>query len=317
MPRHPPHVYRRRRAVALAAVGALVVLAVTGVRGLGEERPPSRVRAAQQPTPAPPPPPPELPRGGRRLLPDHRIVAFYGAPQADELGVLGIGTPAQAVAKLNRQVRPYQRRPRPVLPALELIASVAAAHPGAGGMYRIRQPSSVIRRYLRAARRAWALLILDVQPGHSDFLTEAKALRRWLREPDVGLAIDPEWRMTGGQVPGTVIGSVSAEEVNRTSAWLAQLTARGQLPEKLFLMHQFTFDMIQGRARLQQREGLAMVLNADGFGTPEAKKSKYRAFVRDRRFHSGFKLFYSEDTRLMSPRAVLRLRPRPDVVIYE
>jgi len=59
------------------------------------------------------------------------------------------------------------------------------------------------------------------------------------------------------------------------------------------------------------------VLNADGFGTPEAKISKYDAFVRDRRFFPGFKLFYREDTRLMSPRDVLRLRPRPAVVIYE
>ena len=89
---------------------------------------------------------------------------------------------------------------------MELIAVVAAAHPGEGDRYNLRQPDSVIRRYLKAARKAKALLILDIQPGRSDFFTETKRLRKWLKEPDVGLALDPEWRMAPGQVPGKVIG---------------------------------------------------------------------------------------------------------------
>ena len=64
--------------------------------------------------------------------------------------------------------------------------------------------------------------------------------------------------------------------------------------------------------------GLAVTFNVDGFGTQPAKVSKYRSFTRQRgRFHDGFKLFYSEDTGLMTPRAVLRLRPPPDLIVYE
>ena len=85
---------------------------------------------------------------------------------------------------------------------MELIAVVAAAHPGPGDRYNLRQPDSVIRRYLKAARKAKALLILDIQPGRSDFFTETKRLRKWLKEPDVGLALDPEWRMAPGRGPG-------------------------------------------------------------------------------------------------------------------
>ena len=33
--------------------------------------------------------------------------------------------------------------------------------------------------------------------------------------------------------------------------------------------------------------------------------------------YNGFKLFFREDTGLMSPRDVLGLRPAPDVVVYE
>jgi len=312
-----PAVQRRRRTAAGAlalAVGVVVVLAL-GLLLLdgGDERKAAGKREARAA-----PPPPQLPRGGRTLLPGRRIVAFYGAPQAHELGELGIGSPASAARRLARQVRKYARKSRPVLPAMELITVVAAAHAGEGGRYNTRQEDSVIRRYLRAARRAKALLVLDIQPGRSDFFTETTRLRKWLKEPDVSLAIDPEWRMAPGQVPGQVIGSVGSREVNATSAWLDQLIQRHNLPQKLFLIHQFTNDMVDD-TKLKQRRGLAMVLNADGFGGQAVKKAKYHAFTRSPRpfFHEGFKLFYREDTDLMGPREVLRLRPPPDVVIYE
>jgi hypothetical protein len=297
----------------LLGVGVLGLVGLL-LRGGGGERPASAQRQAATATPEPP----QLPGGGRRLLPDRRIVAFYGAPQAAELGELGIGTPASAARRLAKQARPYRRKTRPVLPAMELIAVVAAAHPGEGERYNTRQEPKIINRYLRAARKAKALLILDIQPGRSDFFTEAQRLRRWLKEPDVGLAIDPEWRMGPGQVPGQVIGSVEAREVNATSAWLAQLIKKRNLPEKLFLIHQFTDDMVDD-TQLRERPGLSMVLNTDGFGGQPIKKAKYHAFTRSpRRFlHRGFKLFYREDTNLMKPRQVLRLRPPPDVVIYE
>ena len=161
------------------------------------------------------------------------------------------------------------------------------------------------------------LLILDIQPGRSDFLRETTRLERWLREPDVSLALDPEWRVSAGEVPGQVIGQVDAREVNATSSWLARLVDRHALPQKLLLIHQFHEDMVDDTL-LRRPPGLAVVLNADGFGGRAAKKSKYRFFARSApAFHRGFKLFYEEDTDLMSPRAVLRLRPSPDVVVYE
>ena len=141
-------------------------------------------------------------------------MAFYGAPQDDELGALGIGTPAQAARRLERQARPYRRGGKPVLPAFELIATVADAAPGPSGKYRSRQPARVIDRYLAAARKAKMLLVLDIQPGRADFLTEVKVFERWLEQPDVSLALDPEWHVGPGEVPGKTIGSVDASEVN-------------------------------------------------------------------------------------------------------
>jgi hypothetical protein len=314
---HSPAVYRRRRLTALAALAAVVaVVVIVLTRSDAAERPAAKGAEAEQPT-ATPEPKAELPRGGRRIIPDFRVVAYYGAPQDRQLGALGIGTPAQAARKLERQAKGYARRSRPVLPAMELIAVVAAAHPGEDGRYNLRQSDAVIRRYLKAARKAKALLILDIQPGRSDFFTETKRLRKWLKEPDVGLALDPEWRMGPGQVPGQVIGSVGAREVNATTAWLDQLVTKYDLPQKLLLIHQFTDDMIP-EAELKERKGLAYVLNVDGFGTQTLKIAKYKNFVAQaKHFHRGFKLFYSEDINTMTPAQVMRLSPRPDVIVYE
>jgi hypothetical protein len=307
----PRHIYWRRRLTALGGLAAVLVVAalLLGNGDAGDTQEPASSVEEQTP--------PELPRGGTSVLPEHRVVAYYGAPQSRELGALGIGTPRGAARRLARQARRYRGGDRGELPALELITVIANADPGDDGMYRARQSDSVIRRYLRAARQAKALLLLDIQPGRSDFFTETTRLEKWLSEPDVGLALDPEWRVAEGQVPGQVIGQVSSREVNATSAWLAQLVTEHGLPEKLFVIHQFTDDMVD-HTKLKLRDGLDMVLNVDGFGGREIKSQKYRRFAKQAPdFHHGFKLFYEEDTDLMTPRQVLRLRPRPEIVVYE
>jgi hypothetical protein len=222
------------------------------------------------------------------------------------------------MARLRKQARGYQRKTRPVLPALELISTLATAAPGPTGLYRDHLPGRTIDHYLRVARANHALLLLDIQPGRDDFFSETRRLLKWLREPDVGLALDPEWHIGPGQIPGKVIGSTTAEEVNRVTDWLSKLRQVRNLPEKLVVIHQFTSDMVQGKERVLKRPGLALTFNVDGFGGQPAKRSKYKDFTSETvRFHNGLKLFYKEDTNLMTPRQVMALHPRPDFVVYE
>jgi hypothetical protein len=300
--------------------GTVFLLAAAGVTTVvasGGSGPKPKLAQAVAKAKPKPRPPPELPGGGRELFPSHRIVAFYGAPQTVELGALGVGTPDQAGKKLLKQMRAYRRGGRKLLPAMELIAVVASNAPEPDNSYSYKQSNATVKRFLAAARRINALLILDIQPGHADFMRLTKHFGRVLREPDVGLALDPEWA-TPGAVPGKVIGSTDAATVNRVSAYLARIVAKYRLPEKLLVVHQFTESMIRDKQTLQRRPGVALVLNVDGFGDQPNKISKYVAFTHPRtRFRSGYKLFYKEDTNLMTPRQVLRLRPRPDLVIYE
>jgi hypothetical protein len=310
----------RRRVTALAVVGVAVAGVVVGVTVLGggggdhgaSAGTATTRDATHRPRPA------QLPGGGRRLFPDRRIVAFYGNPRDRELGALGIGTPAQAAARLVRQARPYGRRTRPVLPALELISTTATAAPGPDGLYRDHLSFAAIGRYLKAARQAKALLVLDLQPGRASFGPEIERLARWLREPDVGLALDPEWHVAPDAVPGHVIGSTDADVVNAAAAYLSRIVRERNLPEKLLLVHRFTDNMIARDERLRDYPGVRTVVNVDGFGSNVVKIAKYHNFVRRTpAVGRGFKLFYHEDAHTMAPQQVMALHPRPDVVVYE
>ena len=158
--------------------------------------------------------------------------------------------------------------------------------------------------------------MLDIQPGRADFLTESQALERWLREPDVEPGARPRVADGGGGGAGADDRLGGRRGGERRLGWLAGIVRRGDLPQKLLVLHQFTADMIERPERLSRPRGLSMVVNVDGFGTRDQKVAKYREFVTAG-FRDGFKLFYREDTGLMTPRQVMALRPRPDLIVYE
>jgi hypothetical protein len=298
--------------VAVLALIALIVIVVAGAASLGGGESETQANGEAKPQP------PKLPRGGRSLFPERRVVAFYGAPQSPELGTLGIGSPQRAARRLTRQARAYAQPDRPVLPAFELISTIVQSDPGDDGDHAARQEPRTIARYLRAARRNKMLLILDIQPGYAPFIDEVRALRRFLREPDVSVALDPEWSVDPPALPAQEIGSTDAATINQVSAYLSQIVRRYELPEKLLVIHRFTDEMIENEGALKDYPGVALTVNVDGFGDRPNKVSKYRGFTRGRRDrHHGFKLFYEEDVNLMSPRRVLRLRPPPELVVYE
>src|SRR3954468_15196172 len=304
----------RQRLIAAGAVATVGVVVIAALTTGSSSDSGSKAIAAK------PGAPPELPRGGRLIFPRYRVVAFYGAPQDAQLGELGIGSPAHAARKREKQARPYRSGGRQLMPAFELISTVASGSAGPDGRYRTRQGRRGIDRYLAAARKARALLILDVQPGHAEFMDEVQALRPYLEQPDVSLALDPEWKVPPDQVPGKVIGSTDSAVINQVSAYLAGIVRARRLPQKLLVVHQFTNDMIGRKELLTQPPGVALTLNVDGFGDQPVKIAKYGEFMRapeQRRFHAGFKLFFHEDTNLMTPEQVLRLRPRPEFVVYE
>jgi hypothetical protein len=326
---------RRRRRRLLAPVAAVLAVAATataaGVALDRDQGPASAPGPAPAAAPAPAhgdgpastaapvtattrPPPPELPRGGRQLFPRYRVVGFYGMQNLD---VLGAGPPDVVARRLLKVARPYATPGHPVMPMFELIATVAHPFPTPSGLYRTHQEDAIVRSFLKAVRGIDGILVLDVQPGRDDFV---RALRHWepyLRQPDVGVALDPEFAMGPGQVPGRHLGRTDAAAINRASAYVAGIVREHRLPQKLFMIHQFHGSMMRDKKKVAIRPGLAMAWNADGFGVRSAKLEDYRSYTRDRRFHPGLKLFYENDVNLMRPREVLKLKPVPRVINYQ
>jgi len=310
--------------VLLVMIGLIVIAWGAGREDAKGEPSPSMVEpsvvepSVVEPVETPAATPSTLPGGGTQVFGgNHFLVAYYGTGQTGSLGVLGETSPDTMDRRLHRAARQFRKPGQPVRHVYELIVTIADGHPGKGGDYSHDIPRSEVRRYIRAAHRNDALLLLDLQPGRSGFLEVAKRWEWALRDPWVGLALDPEWRMGPRQVPAHTVGQVRASEVNRTSAWLSRLTAREALPQKLFVLHQFRVDMVERIGRVKQRPELAMVQHVDGFGTPRQKLATYHAVARPRQFTMGFKLFYDEDVRRMQSRAVHAVRPKVRFVSFQ
>ena len=268
------------------------------------------------------PAPATLPRGGRDVFPRYRLVGYAGVTGASTLGRLGTGPLDQRVAEIERRAKPYAAG-REILPVVEVIATVVQGSPGRDGKYRVRLTDTQIAKYHKAARKHRAVMLLNLQPGRSEFITEAKAFQNWLKEPDVGVALDPEWAMDRGQRPGAAYGHTTGAELDEVSRYLSGLVKQYNLPEKVMVYHQVARSVVRKESELKDHDGVVVVKSVDGLGPPRPKINTYRVVNKTtpKFVHAGFKLFFTEDRegggRLMTPKEVLALKPRPEYVMYE
>ena len=282
-------------------------------------------KTAAKPTPAPPKWPVAAPDPlPGSILPAKRILAFYGNPLSKGMGILGALPPEQMLAKLDREVAAWNAADpaHPVQPALQLITVVASNYPGTSGKYRTRMDSALIEKVYGWAKQRHALLFLDVQVGQGTLQQELPRLGKFLARPDVHLAIDPEFSMKHGEVPGTKIGTFDAADVNYASRFLRELVDSLELPPKVLVVHRFRRDMLKGYKRIELDPRVQIVIDMDGWGPPELKRESYRAYVYQYPVeYTGFKLFYHNDTKggshLMTPAEVLGLVPKPLYIQYQ
>jgi len=255
------------------------------------------------------------------IIPEHRIVAFYGNPLSKRMGILGELPPEEMLARLETVATEWAATDsgQKVLPGLHLIATVAQSYPGPARKYRLQMPDSVIERVAGwVEERGW-ILFLDIQVGVSTVQDELKVLVPYLKRPYVHLALDPEFAMKDGKVPGTDwMGRMDATEVNHAIGVLARIVEDHQLPPKVLVVHRFTRNMLTNASRIRLDPRVQVVIDMDGWGPPGSKMGAYRWFVvRHPVQYTGFKLFYKNDKPMMTPEQVLELYPKPMYIQYQ
>ena len=263
----------------------------------------------------------ELP-GGTQLVFDggKRYSALYGTPGSGALGVLGEQGISETIARAQQHAAALDAHTEDtVLPSLEIIASIASAGAGADGDYSATRPVEELRPLVDAAGEAGLYVVLDLQPGRTDFLTQARLYEELLLLPHVGLALDPEWRLKPGQVHLRQIGSVEIDEVNQVVEYLADLTRENRLPQKLLILHQFRLSMLVDRDRLDtSRSELALMIHVDGQGSQPAKNDTWNVLRRDAPdVYWGWKNFYDEDLPMLNPEQTMQIEPLPHLVSYQ
>jgi hypothetical protein len=257
-------------------------------------------------------------RGG--LLPENRILLYYGFAGNENMGILGEYEPERVHELLLEEAANYEAADpsRPVKVGFELIASVAQGSPGDDNMYVADASREILDTYTQFAADNDMLLFLDVQMGFKEPIDDYSGLEEWIAQPHVHLGIDPEFHMREGELPGQDIGQVTAAEVTEAQNWLVDLAEKNQVPRKVLIVHQFHHSMIEDKDQIEIVEGVDLVIDMDGWGTPDQKRETYDLVItREPIEYNGIKLFYQLDDPIMTAEEVLALDPSPDLIIYQ
>nr|WP_239521293.1 hypothetical protein [Blastococcus saxobsidens] len=264
----------------------------------------------------------QLPGGGQLVFPGRLLIALYGHPGTGALGLMGEQPLDAAIERARAYAAEYEPLvEETVVPTFEIIATVASSSAGDDGDYSAEADVEFLRPWVEAAGEAGMYVVLDLQPGRTDFVTQAELYRSLLELPHVGLALDPEWRLGPGEVHLEQIGSVEVEEVNRVVTWLADLTRENELPQKLLVLHQFRLDMLPGRERVDlSRDELAVMVHADGQGGQPDKQATWAALRREapEGLWWGWKNFIDEDLPMLTPEQTISgVEPDPQLISYQ
>jgi hypothetical protein len=259
------------------------------------------------------------------LLPFNRIIAYYGNLYSTKMGVLGEYPEAEMLSRLEVEVKKWEVADptTPVIPALHYIAVVAQGSPGDSGKYRARMPDSEIDKVLAIAAKINAIVFLDIQVGFSTVQTEVPLLEKYLKMPNVHLALDPEFSMTGKYPPGKVVGTLDASDINFASNYLANLVRENNLTPKILIVHRYTQKMVTNYNLIKTMPEVQIVMNMDGWGGEAKKIGTYKNFIYPEPVQfTGFKLFYKNDvlspgSLMMTPATLLKLNPRPIYIQYQ
>ena len=251
---------------------------------------------------------------------DNSVVAYYGTPRQPNMGILGEHDAESLAWLLSARAARFDalNGDAGVKPVLHLVYGVAQPAAGADGLHLQYVDDRTVRQYLALARSNGFALVIDLQIGHSTALAEAEKVLPYLAEPDVHLALDPEFALAGVAEPGARVGSLRAADINAVQDLLARVSAENGLPSKTLIVHQFESFMLPDAAAIQRRDDVDLVIDFDGYGRAEIKAVKYERFgAAAYAPFGGIKVFLKHDPDVMTEQQLLDLEPRPAFFLYQ
>ena len=278
--------------------------------------------------------------GPRSFMEDRTLLSVYGRSfgVAPILGMLG---ELQSLDEMQQAVQPWVEGfsavtdSRPITLAPHLLYALARRCHDDGDTCLIFLDASgvdIVAEYIEPTEERGMAVILDVQIGR---MTPLSLVRRmidagYLAYPHVHVALDPEFATQPGQYhPGDPIGQLPADPINQAQELLSEYALDENLPVcKALIVHQFVdartnhWSMIPDKQNIQRFPGVEVVINADGFGSPDAKVWKYNAMTDPEEYPSlpwrGIKIFqYNRhaprfsDNPVLTPRQVYGIDPTP------
>lgn len=256
------------------------------------------------------------PAVNRSFLSANVIVSYYGNPYAETLGILGQYTPEELVPLLKTQAQTIDdlNGIRGVQPAFHMVYATAQSDPGEDGLYLNYVDPATTQEYIDLACQNRFMVFLDLQNGRSDPVAELKKIEPYLLNTNVQVALDPEFTVREGQVPGQAIGYLDAAQINAVQAELERFVEENNLPDKILVLHQFDEGMIRDKAGIQNFPRVQIVIDMDGFGPADVKIKKFGTFAQPAE-HAGIKIFFDQDNPRLTDEEVVALDP--DVIIYQ
>lgn len=248
-------------------------------------------------TSTPTPSPTIVPRSS--VLDEGTLLAMYGRALnvAPILGLLGA---YKDFDEMDRDIAKRFAGPikannggKPIIPTVHLIYALAIPCTPNDDclLYLEGAKIDVVKEYIEpASKRGWEV-ILDSQLGRSDPVTQVKRMidKGYLKYENVHVALDPEFHAyPNRQIPGIPVGVVEADQINKAQELLDEYVRKeGLKRRKILMLHQFGDPevddgvpfMVQNKKSLKTFPTIDIVFDADGFGGPDSKASKYNRML--------------------------------------
>jgi hypothetical protein len=250
--------------------------------------------------------------------PNDILVGFYGRPYAKSLGILGelsIDTLTEKMKLVKKEYEAVSNGVK-IVPAYHIIKDVATLESGWDKDHIKPLNELLIMKYINRAEKEKFAVILDVQLGTMSPIQAVTPILKFLKYPNVHIAIDPEFKIPshGKYPPGRFIGHIFAKDVNQVQEAMQDYMIENHIEGKrMLLIHMFYERMLRNKELVKKYDSINLTYNIDGHGKASTKIKIYNSLYNkeaSKVAQGGFKIFYKNDKKpLMTPKQILGLEP--------